>query len=74
MNFDGAFTISDCWEIIKLIFYLPTNFISTVFQSKPKLAEFFEITCETGSGGIATALCVVFWIVFLGIVGSALER
>jgi hypothetical protein len=70
MNYDGTFTISDCWEILKVIFYLPTNLISTALQAEQKFAEFFEITCATGSGGIATAFCVIFWIGVFGILAS----
>ncbi len=62
MNGDLAFTVSDVWALVKLVWLLPSNGLVAVLHESDRLAPFLEIDCATGQGlGVAFFHLCVGW-------------
>lgn len=66
MNNDGLFTISDCFEIFKQLFFLPGDTILYFFINKNhKISIFFELDSNDYRGFISFIISLFLWLIIL---------
>jgi len=61
---NGLDTISDVWQLLKFLFYLPGNLVISWIATKPQAAYFFEIDCDSGNGTTSLIISVLTWGIF----------
>lgn len=71
MNGDGAVTISDVWLWFKWLYFYPGDgFLFATEKWAPKLAQFFELSVATYSGGFSGVMSFFVWLFVLADVSS----
>lgn len=63
MSGDGVTTVTDIWLLSKAVFLAPSNLSADFLQLFPRVAEFFEMTCDTGQGLGGAVLSLFIWMI-----------
>lgn len=63
-NFDGAFTISDVFLLIKHLIYLPSQVMINMV-SDTSVGRFFELNFSSCTSGGSLVFSLLFWFVFV---------
>jgi hypothetical protein len=67
MNFDGKFTITDCWLFLKALFFYPGDYlVSKIIDTS--FGVFFEFDKQNLGGFFSGTFSFIFWFIVLSLV------